>query len=60
MSATAMKLSGPDLSQGVELSAIPDGAMLLGHVGEEPVLICAPRRRTVRDWRYLHALRRPA
>jgi len=39
MSATAMKLSGPDLSQGVELSAIPDGAMLLGHVGEEPVII---------------------
>ena len=25
------KLSGPDLTQGVELSSVPDGTMLLGH-----------------------------
>ncbi|HLH12180.1 MAG TPA: FAD-dependent oxidoreductase [Methylovirgula sp.] len=31
------KLSGPDLSQGV--AEIADGAMLFGHVGEEPVLL---------------------
>jgi NADPH-dependent 2,4-dienoyl-CoA reductase/sulfur reductase-like enzyme/nitrite reductase/ring-hydroxylating ferredoxin subunit len=31
--------SGPDLSQGVDLVAIPDRGMLLGHVGEEEVLL---------------------
>lgn len=33
------KLSGPDLTQGVELSTIPDGTMLLGHAQGEPVLL---------------------
>lgn len=33
------KLSGPDLTQGVELSTIPDGTMLLGHAEGEPVLL---------------------
>ncbi len=28
-----------DLSKGVELSTIPDGAMLLGHMGGEPVIL---------------------
>src|SRR5882672_798312 len=31
--------SGPDLSQGLELGTIPDNGMLLGHVGEEDVLL---------------------
>ncbi len=31
--------SAPDLTQGVALAAVADGAMLLGHVGEEPVLL---------------------
>ena len=35
-------LSGPDLSQGVELDAIPSGGMLLGHVGGEPVVLVRP------------------
>ena len=39
MSAEKTKLSGPDLTQGVELSTIPDGAMLLGHAQGEPVLL---------------------
>jgi NADPH-dependent 2,4-dienoyl-CoA reductase/sulfur reductase-like enzyme/nitrite reductase/ring-hydroxylating ferredoxin subunit len=39
MSEEKMKLSGPDLSQGVELSTIPDGTMLLGHAQGEPVLL---------------------
>jgi len=39
MSDDKQELSGPDLSQGVALAAIADGAMLLGHVGEEPVLL---------------------
>lgn len=30
---------GPDLTQGVALAAIADGSMLVGHVGEEPVLL---------------------
>ena len=39
MSEEKVKLSGPDLIQGVELSTIPDGTMLLGHALGEPVLL---------------------
>ena len=39
MSHEQLKLSGPDLTQGVELSTIPDGTMLLGHARGEPVLL---------------------
>jgi NADPH-dependent 2,4-dienoyl-CoA reductase/sulfur reductase-like enzyme/nitrite reductase/ring-hydroxylating ferredoxin subunit len=39
MSDEKTKLSGPDLTQGVELSTIPDGTMLLGHAQGEPVLL---------------------
>jgi NADPH-dependent 2,4-dienoyl-CoA reductase/sulfur reductase-like enzyme/nitrite reductase/ring-hydroxylating ferredoxin subunit len=39
MSEEQPKTEGPDLSQGVELATLPDGAMLLGHVGDEPVLL---------------------
>jgi NADPH-dependent 2,4-dienoyl-CoA reductase/sulfur reductase-like enzyme/nitrite reductase/ring-hydroxylating ferredoxin subunit len=35
----AKQESGPDLSRGVAAAAIPDGGMLLGHVGEEAVLV---------------------
>jgi NADPH-dependent 2,4-dienoyl-CoA reductase/sulfur reductase-like enzyme/nitrite reductase/ring-hydroxylating ferredoxin subunit len=31
--------SGPDLGEGIALSALGDGAKLLGHVGGEPVLL---------------------
>jgi len=40
MSDEKPKLSGPDLTKGVELSTIPDGTMLLGHAEGEPVLLC--------------------
>ena len=39
MSEEKAKLSGPDLTQGVELSTVPDGTMLLGHALGEPVLL---------------------
>jgi len=39
MSEEKTKLSGPDLTQGVELSTILDGTMLLGHAQGEPVLL---------------------
>ena len=32
-------LSGPDLTKGVALSTVADGAMLLGHAHGEPVLL---------------------
>ncbi len=32
-------VSGPELTAGVELAAVPDGGVLLGHVGEEAVLL---------------------
>jgi NADPH-dependent 2,4-dienoyl-CoA reductase/sulfur reductase-like enzyme/nitrite reductase/ring-hydroxylating ferredoxin subunit len=33
------KLSGPDLTEGVDVSTVPDGTMLLGHARGEPVLL---------------------
>ena len=39
MSSEKPKLNGPDLAQAIELSSIPDGTMLLGHVQGEPVLL---------------------
>src|SRR5579864_8700728 len=39
MSDAKTELSGPDLAQGIELSRIPDGTMLLGHARGEPVLL---------------------
>jgi NADPH-dependent 2,4-dienoyl-CoA reductase/sulfur reductase-like enzyme/nitrite reductase/ring-hydroxylating ferredoxin subunit len=39
MSEAKTELSGPDLAQGIELSRIPDGTMLLGHARGEPVLL---------------------
>jgi NADPH-dependent 2,4-dienoyl-CoA reductase/sulfur reductase-like enzyme/nitrite reductase/ring-hydroxylating ferredoxin subunit len=39
LSEEKAKLSGPDLTQGVELSTIPDGTMLLGHAHGEPVVL---------------------
>src|SRR3954451_18749184 len=39
MSEEQPKTEGPDLSQGVALATLADGAMLLGHVRDEPVLL---------------------
>ena len=39
MGAEKTKLSGPDFTQGVEISTIPDGTMLLGHANGEPVIL---------------------
>src|SRR5881394_3954603 len=33
------KPAGPDLGKGVPLSSIPDGGSLLGHIGDEAVLL---------------------
>ena len=37
--ATQREVTGPDLSQGIEMSTIADGGMFTGHVGEDNVLI---------------------
>jgi apoptosis-inducing factor 3 len=39
VSASDTEVSGPDLSQGVPLESIPEGGMLAGHVGNEPVIL---------------------
>lgn len=39
MSEEPAKLSGPDLTEGVALSAVADGAMLAGHAHGEPALL---------------------
>ncbi|HEY1941466.1 MAG TPA: Rieske 2Fe-2S domain-containing protein, partial [Roseiarcus sp.] len=31
--------SGPDLAQGIALAELADGGKLVGHVGDEPVLL---------------------
>lgn len=39
MSTETSALSGPDLTLGIPLSALPEGAMLQGHAGGEAVLL---------------------
>jgi NADPH-dependent 2,4-dienoyl-CoA reductase/sulfur reductase-like enzyme/nitrite reductase/ring-hydroxylating ferredoxin subunit len=39
MSDSPVQNTGPDLAQGVSAEALADGAMLVGHVGEDPVLL---------------------
>jgi apoptosis-inducing factor 3 len=39
MSETADKSKGPDLTRGVSVSKLRDGAMLLGHIAGEPVIL---------------------
>src|SRR5689334_23222288 len=39
MAQAQSKESGPDLAQGVSVDSLKDGQLLLGHVGEEGVLI---------------------
>ena len=39
MSEEKTKLEGPDLSQGVTLSSLVEGAMLLGHAQGEPLIL---------------------
>ena len=33
------KLAGPDLTQGIALDELPDGGMLVGHAGDEQILL---------------------
>ena len=44
MSDEQTKLEGPDFAQGVALSSLAEGAMLLGHAQGEPLILGAPRR----------------
>jgi NADPH-dependent 2,4-dienoyl-CoA reductase/sulfur reductase-like enzyme/nitrite reductase/ring-hydroxylating ferredoxin subunit len=39
MSEATTQPSGPDFAQGLAFAQLADGAMLLGHVGEQPVLL---------------------
>jgi apoptosis-inducing factor 3 len=39
MASDTPQLSGPDLTQGIALSALSEVAMLLGHVGDDAVLV---------------------
>ena len=39
MSEAETKLEGPDLAQGIALSSLTEGAMLLGHAQGEPVIL---------------------
>jgi len=46
MAADQGKPTGPDLTQGVAIDAIPDGGMIGGHVGEDAVLLARCGRET--------------
>ena len=39
MSEERTKLEGPDLAQGVALSSLAEGAILLGHAHGEPLIV---------------------
>ena len=39
MTQLETELDGPDFTQGVEISTVPDGTMLLGHIRGEAVLL---------------------
>lgn len=39
MGAEQSELQGPELSEGVPLASLPEGAPFAGHVGEEPVVV---------------------
>jgi len=39
MSEESTELSGPDFCEGVPVSAVADGAMLLGHAQGEPIIL---------------------
>ena len=39
MAEDQAKPSGPDITQGISLNEVPDGGMLVGHVGDDEVLL---------------------
>ncbi len=39
MAETAAEPSGPDLAEGIPLAALADGGKLVGHVGDDPILL---------------------
>ena len=39
MNADQTQPSGPDLTNGIDAASLADGAMLLGHIGQDPVIL---------------------
>ena len=39
MGSTQSNAAGPELAKGISIDDLPDGRTLLGHVGEDPVLL---------------------
>ena len=39
MAQNHAKQTGPDLAQGIKLAELADGGKVVGHVGDEPVLL---------------------
>jgi hypothetical protein len=60
MGSTETKLTGPDLTIGVDASTIVPGGKLLGHAAGEAVLLARVGRRFLGHRGHLHALRRSA
>ena len=48
---SSKKTDGPDLTQGIALSTLADGGMLLGRVGDDEVLVARPAATSSRSAR---------
>lgn len=51
--------NGPDLTLGIALDKLVDGATLLGHVGDDDVILARIGNDFFRGWSLLHPLPRP-
>ena len=49
---------GPDLTRGIAASDLGDGAMLLGHIGDQAVLLARRGAELYADRRHVHPLQR--
>ena len=49
MSADQTEPSGSDLTKGIEVELLADGAMLLGHVGQDQVILAGLATRYLRS-----------
>jgi hypothetical protein len=52
MGSTQSNDSGPGLTKGISVESVPEGQMLVGHVGEDRVLLA---RRLSRDYQAIIA-----
>ena len=60
MNADQTRPAGPDLAKGIDAALLADGAMLLGHIGQDPVILARSGGEVFAIGASLYALRRPS